>query len=224
MLFSPEPKVSEEDLFDFRVELNQLVSAIRMSRLTIITGIRRSGKTSLLNVAIRKSGLPYVYFDVRLSAYPNYADLAVIWARAIEDFIRRESGLREKILNALKDVTGLAIGINPIKVEVRFRGPGKLDIAQLLIKINDLAGEVGGKVIIAIDEAQELRRVNWLRFDRLMAYAYDNLRNINFVLTGSQVGLLYELLGLRNPKAPLFGRAYVEVKTRRLSLMNHMSS
>ena len=50
-----------------------------------------------------------------------------------------------------------------------------------------------------------------------MAYAYDSLRYVNFVLTGSQVGLLYNFLGLNDPNAPLFGRAYMEVKTRRLS-------
>lgn len=72
-------------------------------------------------------------------------------------------------------------------------------------------------MIIAIDEAQELRRVNWLRFDRLFAYIFDNLPNIRLALSGSQVGLLYDFLGLHDPKAPLFGRAYMEVKTRKLS-------
>lgn len=72
-------------------------------------------------------------------------------------------------------------------------------------------------MIIAIDEAQELRKVNWLRFDRLFAYVFDNLTNIGLVLSGSQVGLLYSFLGLHDPKAPLFGRAYMEVRTRRLS-------
>ncbi len=38
-------------------------------------------------------------------------------------------------------------------------------------------------MIIAIDEAQELRRVNWLRFDRLFAYIFDNLPNIRLALS-----------------------------------------
>ena len=122
MLFSPEPKVNEEDLFDFRVELNQLINAIRASRLTIITGIRRSGKTSLMNVALRKAGLTYIYLDVRLSAYPNYADLTSVWTNAIENFLKREAGLREKIANALRGVAELVIGLSPVKVKVRFRG------------------------------------------------------------------------------------------------------
>ena len=53
-----------------------------------------------------------------------------------------------------------------------------------------MAEEVGGKVVIAIDEAQGFG-VNWLRFDRLFAYIFDNLTNLRLVLSGSQVGLLY---------------------------------
>ncbi|MDT7867941.1 MAG: ATP-binding protein, partial [Acidianus sp.] len=40
---------------------------------------------------------------------------------------------------------------------------------------------------------------------------------MRLVLTGSQFGLLYDFLGLEDPRAPLFGRAFREVKTRRLS-------
>ncbi|GAB6944188.1 hypothetical protein [Vulcanisaeta sp. JCM 14467] len=75
-----------------------------------------------MNVALRKAGLPYIYLDVRLSAYPNYADLASVWANALEDFLKREAGLRERIANVLKGVAGLIIGLSPVKVEVRFRG------------------------------------------------------------------------------------------------------
>ena len=65
--------------------------------------------------------------------------------------------------------------------------------------------------MVAVDEAQELRKVNWLRFDRLFAYAYDSLPNVRLVLTGSQFGLLYDFLGLgtRGPRssAGLSGRS-----------------
>jgi len=40
---------------------------------------------------------------------------------------------------------------------------------------------------------------------------------VRLVLTGSQFGLLYDFLGLEDPRAPLFGRAFREVRTRRLS-------
>ena len=40
----------------------------------------------------------------------------------------------------------------------------------------------------------------------LIAYLYDNLRNVKIVLTGSKVGLLYRLLRIDDPDSPLFGR------------------
>ena len=46
--------------------------------------------------------------------------------------------------------------------------------------------------MVAVDEAQELRKANWLRFDRLFAYAYDSLPNVRLVLTGSLFGLLHD--------------------------------
>jgi hypothetical protein len=94
---------------------------------------------------------------------------------------------------------------------VTFRG--KLSLPDLFTRLNDL----GEPIVVAVDEAQELRKANWLRLNRLFAYAYDNLPNVRLVLTGSQFGLLYDFLGLEDPRAPLFGRAFREVRTRRLS-------
>ncbi len=120
----------------------------------------------------------------------------------------------------LKNVEGLRVSLNPPGISIKFRGGSRVNIADLLIGLND----IGEPVIIAIDEAQGLRRVNWLRFDRLFAYIFDNLTNLRLVLSGSQIGLLYGFLGLNDPRAPLFGRAYMEIKTRRLSLMNPWTS
>jgi hypothetical protein len=51
MLFSPEPKTRRQDLYDFNRELSALVTALRAERLTLVTGLRRIGKTSLLLMA-----------------------------------------------------------------------------------------------------------------------------------------------------------------------------
>jgi len=44
----------------------------------------------------------------------------------------------------------------------------------------------------------------------VLAWAYDNLDNIAFLLTGSKVGLIYRLLRLDDPESPLYGR-YIHV-------------
>jgi len=214
MLFSPEPKSRREDLFDFKYELSNLVNALRgVDRLIVVTGLRRTGKTSLMRVALNESGVHYLYIDVRLSVYANYWDLMNLIIKSLNDFVSRELSIFDKIRNVFKGLSGIEITLKPPSVRVKFRGRERLNIGDLFVKLN----EISEPVVVAFDEAQELRKVNWLRFDRLFAYVYDNLLNIKLLLSGSQVGLLYDFLGVNNPSAPLFGRAYFEVRTRRLS-------
>jgi AAA+ ATPase superfamily predicted ATPase len=48
-----------------------------------------------------------------------------------------------------------------------------------------------------------------------ISYSYDYHRNISFILTGSEMGVLYGIL--KNPKNPLFGRAFININTRKLN-------
>jgi|BEDMetMinimDraft_2_1075160.scaffolds.fasta_scaffold00135_5 AAA+ ATPase superfamily predicted ATPase len=86
-----------------------------------------------------------------------------------------------------------------------------------LEKINNTGEEIAQQILVMVDEAQELRKAAWARFDRLLAYTYDNLKRINLLLSGSQFGLLINFLGVENPQSYLFGRPYIEIKTSRLS-------
>jgi AAA+ ATPase superfamily predicted ATPase len=45
-----------------------------------------------------------------------------------------------------------------------------------------------------------------INFLNILAYAYDNLPNLRFVLTGSEVGLLLDTLRLDDTSSPLYGR------------------
>jgi len=50
-----------------------------------------------------------------------------------------------------------------------------------------------------------------------MAYSYDNLRNIKFILSGSETGLLYDFLEFNNYSSPLYGRVRDELIIERFS-------
>lgn len=73
------------------------------------------------------------------------------------------------------------------------------------------------RVIIAFDEAQYLRFGGATRYDGILAYAVDNLENLTFILTGSEVGLLFDFLKFDNPEAPLFGRYHHDIILERFS-------
>jgi hypothetical protein len=47
-----------------------------------------------------------------------------------------------------------------------------------------------------------------------IAYSYDYYRNLSFILTGSEMCVLYDIL--RNTENPLYGRAFIKIRTRKL--------
>ncbi|WP_054844212.1 ATP-binding protein [Vulcanisaeta souniana] len=91
--------------------------------------------------------------------------------------------------------------------------------ADILDSLNDWASDEGGlRVIIVLDEAQELVKARG-GFDVLpvLAYAYDNLRNITFIITGSEFRVFTKFLKLNDPESSLLGRAYVNITLKPFS-------
>ena len=102
----------------------------------------------------------------------------------------RRTGKLKKSWELLKQLRGVSVA----GVGVTF-DPGEKTLlpSSVLKAIND--GQE--QVVIAIDEAQKLSKMigrGRPDFRSLIAYAYDNLPNMKFVLTGSEVGLLEDFL------------------------------
>ncbi len=69
------------------------------------------------------------------------------------------------------------------------------------------------RFVLVIDEAQLLKK---LQLDNAVAYIYDNFPKIKIIISGSEMGMLRSFLGSNNAKAPLYGRAVLELQTSRL--------
>ena len=54
-------------------------------------------------------------------------------------------------------------------------------------------------------------------FRQIIAYSYDNLRSLKFVVSGSEVGLLYKFFDFESYESPLYGRAWDEVVLERFT-------
>ncbi len=184
----------------------------------MLGGLRRTGKTSLMRVALNEVGYPYIYLDVRFTGRPRQADLIELIRHGLEDFLTRNKPIIDRVRDALSRIRWVRIGgASPIHVEIKLGEFRRLSIGELLNAINDLGTELGNPVIIAIDEAQELSRVTWIDFNALLAYSYDNLKYVKFLISGSEVGVLDKFLRVNDPEAPLFGRYIHFISTRRLS-------
>jgi len=78
----------------------------------------------------------------------------------------RNTSLRRKIVERLRRVSGVSISISPLSVNISWRGDKRFELLELFNALNKIGSDIGEPVIIAFDEAQELRKNN---LDRLYA-------------------------------------------------------
>ncbi|MFA4702165.1 AAA family ATPase [Pyrococcus kukulkanii] len=203
MYFDDRPKERREDLYDREREIKDILSLIDENRpLIVITGIRRLGKTSLLRVALNEAGREYVIVDLRGINPRSKRDLILRFQYGINESLRKFS----RIKDYLKFVEGVEIA--GLRVKLSWKSP------ETLYEVLSSLQERG--VVIAIDEVQDARGPVGKELASAIAHFYD-YGSSTVILTGSQVGLLYDFLGVENPRAPLYGRVWHEVKLERFS-------
>ncbi|MBS7645917.1 ATP-binding protein [Candidatus Bathyarchaeota archaeon] len=189
----------------------------RGSPLILVLGLRRSGKTSLLLTALSELTNPSIVLDLRelyARGKATALDLTRILEKGLNALLKGFTGFRGRLLELLKGVRGVEVAGLSLEFRRVLREP---DLSELLTLLDEAAQGRGERVVLAFDEAQELRKVAGFRFDALLAHVYDHLRNLTVILTGSQVGLLYRFLRVGDPDAPLYGRAMSTVNLENLS-------
>jgi len=93
------------------------------------------------------------------------------------------------LINFLKRIQKVKIMGNEI-----YFGWGKenrVSFSSLLNSLNDWAED---KVIVVLDEAQELHKMRGFNILPSLACAFDNLRKVKIILSGSEMGLLLKFL------------------------------
>ena len=220
MYFSDRPKIRRVDLYDRDEELNKLVHSLKEgAAITVVKGLRRLGKSSLMSVGLAKSGLPYILIDCRQLEEVGYSSrrtLIELLEESVNNFIRRHRGLWPALKEYLKKVKG--IGIGDFSVTFDWGGERPLSVVGLFDTLNRFVVDRGIRVVIAIDEAQQFKKIANFDVAKLLAHIYDYKAGIQLLLTGSQVGLLDDLLGVENPSSPLYGRARTEVELNRFTV------
>lgn len=230
MLFDEAPKTSLADFFDFRDELQMFRDALAKGRRHIVvTGLRRMGKTSLLLTALNEDRIPYVLVDGRaFAAAPTISRVEFIQAleQAINLCVERQRAWWKLLPGALRRVRGVEVepGMPPsIRLAWGERPAQSADLLTLMQLLGKLGLEQRRRLVIALDEAQEFRRLAGFDLVKLLAYVYDHVRSVQLVITGSQIGFLHEFLGVEDSRSPLFGRHYTEVRLHHLTKAEAMS-
>ncbi len=217
MLFDLRPKFKRSDLYGREKELDNLVSMLRSEiPLVLLLGIRRIGKTSLLRTALSESSQPWLYLDMRRLEEEGYSK--VVLYQILSEEIDRLDSMRARLGAFLKRVKGVQVAGTGIELDWSERGPLLSSLFTSLSRWAETKKK-GTNLIVAIDEAQLLRNMiggkGKIDFRSLIAYCYDNLPNVKFVLTGSEIGLLMDFVGAENSKSPLYGRGREEITLER---------
>jgi AAA+ ATPase superfamily predicted ATPase len=225
MYFNEGPKTSRTEMFDYSTEWEKLKSSIQDGRrLIIIKGRRRTGKTSLVLSCLNELENPYIIIDGRVFASSTQVrreEFVKALERALNEFLSREKRLRKKVLDALKSVQGIEPKVGPSEVGIGLRwGPKQqemVNISAIFDALSDEAQKQKTRFIIAFDEAQEFRKIMQNDLTSVIAHAYDYCKGLQFIITGSEMGMLYRFLKVEDSKAPLYGRAMVEIKLEGLN-------
>jgi AAA+ ATPase superfamily predicted ATPase len=217
MYFDEAPKTSRKDIFDYTEEFQKLADSLSEGRRLIqIKGRRRSGKTSLLLSCLNELKRPFIVLDGRaFSSYPQVRreEFVKLFENTLNGFLKKEKKLRRKIVDALKHVQGLEASTDA-RVSLRW-GPGPEDAVNISSIIDALSHEAIKQkttFVIAFDEAQEFRKIMKFDLTSILAHGYDYAKGLQFVVTGSEVGMLHNFLRIDEPKSPLYGRATVEIE------------
>ena len=132
MLFDPKPKKRREDLFGREKELNELLSL--NTPITLVYGIRRIGKTSLLNVFCNETK-KCVFVDAR--GVTSYDDLI------------------DEMFDSTNVFDEIKVKMPMLEISKKSKKINKLKSALKALDDN--------KAILVIDEAQELRYLRGIR-------------------------------------------------------------
>jgi AAA+ ATPase superfamily predicted ATPase len=207
MYFDVSPKTKRSDLFgmDYQLDLLTRYLVDKSVRLIVIKGLRRTGKTSLLNVALNEINMKNVKIDVRESPFYDKKEFLIFLIKKIRE---RMGSFLDKII---ENIAGVKLGYGKFSFELFFSK--EENINSFFENLNSWLTKKRQNLILAFDEAQLLKGI---KFDYFLASIFDNYKSIKIVLTGSEVGVLDKLLGKADYNAPLFGRAYLEIELKKL--------
>ncbi len=202
MYFDTSPKTTRTDLFGRHFLLDTLIAYSKDTsvRMIVLKGLRRTGKTSLLNVALAEAKLLSLKIDVRETPYYGRKEFMTYLIEKIKDKIGES--LFQRILKYFSKIEVSYADLSTtffLNIEQKF--------STFFEKLDAELEKKDAMLVLAFDEVQLLSKI---KFEYNFAAMYDNYKHIKLILTGSEIGLLDQFLGKRDAHSPLYGRAIME--------------
>nr|QNO54463.1 hypothetical protein NCOPHCNO_00014 [Methanosarcinales archaeon ANME-1 ERB7] len=196
MYFTIEPKSTRENFFNYEYEYDEIKKALkRKEKIITVLGVRRVGKTSLMNITYNETKDLKLWLDGRIISDPKKEIFSAIYDIA-------KSG-ESKIFGKIESLNISAFGIG---LGVKVATESMAEVEKLIKKSK--------RICVFIDEAQKIKNED---LANVLSYFYDRFPNISFIISGSEIGLLENVLGEEDSDHPLYGRHITKINMKRLN-------
>lgn len=195
MYFEIEPKSKKTDFFNYDYEYEQVKKALqRREKITVVVGVRRVGKTSLLNILYNESKNLKLWLDGRIVTNPKKELFAAIY-----ETVRIG---KPKIFGNIESLNISAFGVG---FDIKLGNESHVEIERKI--------KSAGQMCVFIDEAQ---RMDIKELADVLSYFYDRFPQVSFIISGSEIGLVEQTIGQDDADHPLYGREITKITLNRL--------
>ena len=203
--FILEPYRSKEFFCDREKETEALITNIANGRNTALISPRRFGKTGLIfrvfdEIELRNLPIETLYVDI--SDTSSLSD----FIRVLSDAVAAKMGKQQKIADFFKSLKSVRplLSYDPVtaspQVSVTF-----IDDAQKQNTLNDILDYLENyqqKVVLAIDEFQQIREYGESNMEAVLRKHVQHLRNVRFIFCGSKKHVMTDMFS--NAKKPFY--------------------
>jgi uncharacterized protein len=187
---------------DRESETQKLLENLVNGRSTTLTSIRRMGKTGLIRHCL--ANLPEDFTGIYVDILPteNMHDLLNALVSAIMNTIPERSSPGKKVIEFIKSLRPVITydpltGQPQVTIDIR---PG--ETTRHIGSILQYLEKYPKKIIIAIDEFQQILKYPEQNADAWLRSIIQTLGNVRFIFSGSQQHLMAELFN--DPKRPFY--------------------
>jgi Predicted ATPase (AAA+ superfamily) len=229
MLFDVRPKEDRKDLYDRDKEVDEIKESIDRKVWIAVYGMRRVGKTSVVNVTVNESRYIVIklnlmrIYDPKKKKYPKTSFVS-LFLESINEAVKKYT-LGGRLIRFVSNVLGIDensfIDFNLVKIRPRLKKFRGEDVSSTIRELDLLAGDNKRTLVLIFDEAQELMKVNGINFSSVFHDIYDYCKNTTVIFTESSVGILENMLKDLEYEKPFFGRFIRRIKIERFN--EHLS-
>lgn len=188
-----------------RVKERQVVKRyINNGRHTVLMAPRRYGKTSLINHVLLEMKLPYTIVELTLATSIEDVQRLLIehLSSLLYSILPKASQAKQNILSLfswLKPEIVLGIGEQKLIFHPEVQKQNPIDtVTNLLKKLNSAAELVNKRLVIVMDEFQQLNELNDHGMEAAIRHAMQYATHVSYVFSGSNRRMLQSMFNNKN--------------------------